>query len=173
LTLIFSLPSPDNKQAILGTEEGRIFRLQSPNTITPILLSDKEYVEHHELVNGSWVNDNLLALGTLKGGVVFIDAKTGATKEIIDYNIGLPDNDVLTLFSDRDGGVWAAHEYGFSRIAPSLPFRTYNHYPGLAGNLLSVREIDGQLFAGTSLGLYYLKTEDQYEEIDYYEAVTQ
>jgi hypothetical protein len=172
LAMIFSLPSTDNKQAIIGTEGGKIFRYQN-GKIAPITLSDAEYIEHNELLNATWVSEDLMALGTLKGGAIFINPKTGATKEIIDYHIGLPDNDVLSLFTDRDGGVWAAHEYGFSRITPFLPFRSYNHYPGLAGNLLSVREIDGQLFAGTSLGLYYLKTEDQYEDIVYYETVIQ
>ena len=164
-TLVFSAAHAGGKESILGTEEGKLFRFQTPDIINPIPLTDNEYLEHHILVNGSLVNEDLLAIGTLKGGIIFVNIKTGATQEIIDYYMGLPDNEVTALFTDKNKGVWATHEYGFSRIAPFLPFRSFNHYPGLSGNLICVKEIDGKLFVGTSLGLYYLKTEEQYETI--------
>ncbi len=37
---------------------------------------------------------------------------------------------------DKSQGIWAAHEYGFTRVSPYLPYRSFGHYPGLAGNLL-------------------------------------
>jgi Y_Y_Y domain len=166
--LLFSIPA--GKENIIGTEEGKIYRYKSESSITPIPLADAAYLEHHVLLNAALVGNDLLALGTLRGGVVFVDASTGATKEIIDYFVGLPDNDVTALFTDRNKGVWVAHEYGFTRIAPSLPFRSFNHYPGLSGNLLCVREVDGRLLAGTTLGLFYLKTEEQYDEVVTYVA---
>lgn len=165
--LLFTIPT--GTESIIGTEEGKIYRFKSFNNITPILLADSVYLQHHVLLNASLVGSNLLALGTLRGGVVFVDI-TGATQEIIDYFVGLPDNDVTALFTDRNKGVWVAHEYGFTRIAPSLPFRSYNHYPGLSGNLLCVREVNGRLLAGTTLGLFYLKTEEQYKEVVTYVA---
>jgi hypothetical protein len=165
-SLMFSLLF-SNGESMLGMESGKIFVLKSDKSIIPFPLADAEYLDHHNLVNGTLVKDDIVALGTLKGGVLFADAKTGATKEIIDYHTGLPDNDVLTLFTDRNDGVWVAHEYGFSRVSPSLPFRSFNHYPGLSGNLTSVKATtDGQLLVGTTLGLYYLTTEEQYEEVE-------
>ena len=163
--LLFSLPLKNSNETIIGTEAGKIFRISPSFGITPIVLADADHVEHQGVVNGTLVNNNLLALGTLKGGVVFIDLTTGATKEIIDYHTGLPDNEVLAIFTDTNEGVWVAHEYGFSRVAPNLPFRSFIHYPGLAGNMMCVKETNGKLLAGTSLGLYYLNTEDQYEDI--------
>jgi hypothetical protein len=161
--LLFSIPT--ESEYIIGTETGRVYRFKSLTDITPILLADSSYLEHHVLLNATLIGKDLLALGTLRGGVVFVDANTGVTKEIIDYFVGLPDNDVTALFTDRNKGVWVAHEYGFTRIAPNMPFRSFNHYPGLTGNLLCVREAGGRLLAGTTLGLFYLKTEDQYEEL--------
>lgn len=166
--LLFSLLA--NNENIIGTEEGNVYRCQSVSKITVIPIADSAYLQQHVLLNAVRVSNDLLALGTLRGGVLFVDANTGATKEIIDYFVGLPDNDVTALFTDRNKGVWVAHEYGFTRIAPSLPFRSFNHYPGLQGNLLCVREVDGRLLAGTTLGLFYLKTEEQYEEVVTYVA---
>lgn len=168
-TIIFSLPQ-DGLGALVGTEDGKIFRFQKPDIFSPLVLGDAELLEHQVLVNATLVSGDLVALGTLKGGVFFVDIKTGSTKEIVDYNIGLPDNEVMALFTDKSKGVWIAHEYGFSRVAPYLPFRSFNHYPGLSGTLLCVKEIDGKLFAGTSVGLYYLKTEEKYDEVEIIEA---
>ena len=161
--LLFSIPN--GKEHIIGTEAGKIYRAKSATDLIPIPLSDAAYLEHHVLLNATLVGNDLLALGTLRGGVVFVDVNTGTAKEIIDYYVGLPDNDVTALFADRNKGVWVAHEYGFTRIAPNMPFRSFNHYPGLSGNLLCVREVDGRLLAGTTLGLFYLKTEEQYDEV--------
>ena len=162
-SLVFSISN--DKETLLGTDIGMLFRHQG-EAAEPINLVDSVYISLHGLVNASWVGEELVALGTLKGGVIFINPFTGSTTEIVDYDMGLPDNDVLSIFTDRNKGVWVSHEYGFSRIAPYLPYRSFNHYPGLSGNLLCVKEIDTTLYVGTSLGLYYLKTEDQYEEIE-------
>jgi hypothetical protein len=169
-TIIFSI-SAEADGTFLGTDHGKLYQYKSSTGVQPVTLKEGEYIEHHGLINAARVG-NLLALGTLKGGVIFIDPKTGTTQEIIDYHIGLPDDDVLAIFTDRDDGVWVAHEYGFSRIDPSLPFRSFNHYPGLSGNLLCVKEVEGTLFVGTSLGLYYLKTEDQYEDVEVIQRIT-
>ena len=163
--VIFSISVKEN-ETLIGTDRGKLFHHRNGESLKPVHLEDSVYVSLHGLVNATLAGENLVALGTLKGGVIFIDPQTGSTKEIIDYHTGLPDNDVLALFTDRNKGVWAAHEYGFTRIAPSLPFRTFNYYPGLAGNLLCVKEVDTTLYVGTSLGLYYLKAEDQYEEVE-------
>jgi hypothetical protein len=168
--MIFSLAA--GKTFIIGTESGKIYSLDNANQITSLALADAAYIEQHVLLNAAWVDKNLLALGTLRGGVVFVDMTTGATHEIVNYDVGLPDNDVTALFTDQNQGVWVAHEYGFTRVAPYLPFRSYNHYPGLSGNLLCVQETNGQLLAGTTLGLFYLKTEEQYEEVVSYVSGT-
>jgi Y_Y_Y domain len=163
--LVFSTQT-NATESILGTEDGRIYKTNASNMLTEIKLVDADLAANQVVLTGASVGRDLLALGTLKGGVIFVDPNTGVTKEIIDYNLGLPDNEVMALFSDKNKGVWVAHEYGFSRIAPFLPFRSFNRYPGLSGNLICVKEINGRLFAGTSLGLYYLKTEDKYDEIE-------
>ncbi len=86
-------------------------------------------------------------------------------REIINYNTGLPDNEIFTPMVDKSQGIWAAHEYGFTRVSPYLPYRSFGHYPGLAGNLLCATSFHGKVYVGTSLGLYRLEREDVYDEI--------
>jgi hypothetical protein len=133
-----------------------------------IKLEDQAYADASVVVSGTWVNRDLFVLGTLRGGMLFIHTATGKTQEIINYSSGLPDNEVYALMSDKSQCIWAAHEYGFTRVAPFMPFRSFSHYPGINGNLLCSISYQGSVYAGTSLGLFRLEKEEVYDEIVYY-----
>lgn len=143
------------KATLLGMDDNRVFLLEK-NQTRELVLKDSSYLARHTLTSGAWVNDNLIALGTLKGGVIFVNASSGETEQVVDYFSGLPDNEVYALLSDGNEGVWVSHEYGFTRIAPQVPFRSFDHFPGLAGNLLCAQTFNGNVFVGTTLGLFEL-----------------
>ncbi len=153
--LIFSSPTIDRTKFLIGMDDHRVF-VQDNNKLSEVILKDQNFLTRNILVSGVWVSDSLIALGTLRGGVLFANPKTGTTEQIIDYFSGLPDNEVNALMTDRSQGVWVAHEYGFTRIAPSIPFRSFDHFPGLSGNLLCAQSYQGKVFVGTTLGLYQL-----------------
>jgi len=168
--IIFSSSSADNRY-LLGTTTGQVFEF-SATGLREIILKDADYLQSNVLVGGAWVNNNLVALSTLRGGVQFVDVNTGETTEITNYYTGLPDNEVFALMGDNNQGIWAAHDYGFTRIAPSVPFRSYNHYPGLNGNLLCVHSAGDEVYVGTALGLFKLVRDAVYEEEVYYVSKT-
>lgn len=153
---------------ILATADNKLYRCNETLTIKPINVEDQNYINSSVIVGGSWVNKHLLALATLRGGVIFINPITGRTIEIINYATGLPDNEVFALSADHHKNIWVAHEYGFTRISPFMPMRSFSHYPGLRGNLLCTYTSANSLYVGTSLGLFKLKKEDVYEELTYY-----
>lgn len=167
--LIFSSKFEDTY--ILGTSDNRLFLFNDKMRLRELQLKDPSYANASVIIDATWVSKNLIALGTLRGGVIFIDPATGTTTEIINYETGLPDNEIYSIKSDMDGNVWAAHTYGYTRIAPDLPFRSFKHYPGLQGNLLCATTYQGSVYVGTSLGLYKLVKEDSYDEITYYVEV--
>jgi len=167
--VIFS--SELNNLYLIGLSNNKIFLCGENLKLRPIALEDQAYVDASVVVNGSWINRDLFALGTLRGGLIFIQTATGKTQEITNYGTGLPDNEVYALMTDKGQNIWAAHEYGFTRIAPYLPFRSFSHYPGLNGNLLCAHTFQKRVYVGTSLGLYYLEKEELYDEITYYVEV--
>ena len=167
--LLFSAPLQD--RYLIGTTSGRVF-VYSGGKATEINLEGSEYLRNNVLANGLWINDNLIALGTLGGGILFAHPSSGVTEEITNYGTGLPDNEVYAMMVDRNQGVWVAHDYGFTRIAPYVPLRTFNHYPGLAGNLLSAYTFNDRVYVGTSLGLFLLQRQEVYEDEVYYVART-
>jgi hypothetical protein len=164
--VVFSSGSPHSY--LLGLSDNRVFLCSENLRLTEIKLQDSTYIDASVIVNGSWLNRDLFVVGTLRGGMVFIQTANGKTQEIINYNTGLPDNEVYALMIDKSQCVWAAHEYGFTRVSPYLPYRSFGHYPGLSGNLLCATSFQGNVYVGTSLGLFKLEKEDVYEDITSY-----
>jgi hypothetical protein len=160
-----------NNFYILGLSNNKVLLTGDDLRLRELNMEDQAYADASVVVNGSWVNRDLFVLGTLRGGMIFVQSGSGNTQEIVNYNTGLPDNEVYTLMLDKSLCVWAAHEYGFTRVAPYLPFRSFSHYNGLTGNLLCATSFEGKEYVGTSLGLFRLEKEEVYDEITYYEDV--
>lgn len=153
---------------VLGTSTNKLYSCDENLQFTPITLQDQAYIDASVIVSGSWFNRQLLALGTLRGGVIFVNPINGLTQEITNYATGLPDNEVFQLMTDVNQNVWVAHDYGFTRIAPFMPLRSFSHYEGLEGNILCTYSASNSPYVGTSLGLFRLDRVDVYDELVYY-----
>jgi len=158
----------DSENYLIGTASNQLFLYAGAKGLSEIKVKDQSYLNSHVISDGVWLNEQVIAIGTLRGGVMFINLNTGVTEEIIDYDTGLPDNEVFALLCDKRQGIWVAHSYGYTRIATNIPFRSFSHYNGLSGKLLCVQSINGRLYAGTSVGLFVLTQQEVYEEEVYY-----
>jgi hypothetical protein len=154
-----------NDDYVILASNNRIYACDQSLALKEIVLQDQPYADASVIVNVAWVNSQLIALGTLRGGVIFANPISGKTQEIANYSTGLPDNEVFAMLSDNNQSIWVAHDYGFTRIAPYLPFRSFSHYPGIQGNLLCALSYRNGVYVGTSLGLFKLVKEDIYDEL--------
>ncbi|WP_421764092.1 triple tyrosine motif-containing protein [Ekhidna sp.] len=118
-----------------------------------------------------WINDSLVACSTLESGVFFLHVEDSSYFEVTDYHSGLPDNEIHDLYADNNQGVWVAHEFGLTRIAPMFPAYSYTNFPGLEGNLIEVQRIHDDLWINTSLGVYYFSQDTSYRSRVYIEKV--
>ena len=150
---------------LFGTSDNRVYSCGKDLIVKQIIIEDQPYADASAIVSGTWVNTELLALGTLRGGVMLINPKTGKRDQIIDYSTGLPDNEVFSLMADANKNIWVAHEYGFTQVSPSLPFRSFSYYAGIEGNMLCVHSHLGNVYVGTSVGLFKLDKDEIYDEI--------
>ncbi len=116
------------------------------------------------------LNDTLIACSTLTNGCIFLNVNDTSYFEVVDYHSGLPDNEVFAINIDEENGVWVAHEFGLTRIAPLFPAHSYSHYPGLEGNLFSAAWVDETLWVSSSLGVYYFDKDTAFTEKVYYVA---
>lgn len=163
--IVFS--SPFKNQTLIGTSHNEVFIAKDGKSPRRVQIEDQQFLNEGVITNGSWVNDDLIVLGTLRAGLIFLNLANGKTHEIINYATGLPDNEIFTVSTDQTQCVWAAHEYGFTRVAPYLPFRSFSHYPGVEGNLLCAVSFRNSVYVGTSLGLYKLEKEQVVSERTY------
>ncbi|VAW28180.1 hypothetical protein MNBD_BACTEROID06-1494 [hydrothermal vent metagenome] len=137
-----------------------------------LIIKDDGYLQQNTPADVNWVNSNLLAISTISGGVVFINASTGKVTQYMNYENGLLDNEILTLFVGKNNVVWCATPQGVSIIAPEIPIRNFAGYSGLSGNIQVVYDFDKRLFVGTSIGLYELVKKSVFEDVISYKKIT-
>lgn len=165
----FIAKHPEKEQYLFGLLNNTLKLYDGKNIVNLDIKDDDYYLQSSEITNGIWINDSLSAIATLKGGVIFINHKRKTIEQIVNYQSGLPDNEIFAFSEDRNGGIWVAHSAGFTRISPFLPFRSFNKFGGLEGNILSVINHHDSLYVGTSMGLYFLEKVKDFEDVIYNE----
>ncbi|MFO7576001.1 MAG: SpoIIE family protein phosphatase [Bacteroidales bacterium] len=124
---------------------------------------DEGYLEQKLLAGGHLINDTLYLFSTIEGGVIVVGRASKKVYHTINYERGLPDNEVFATGSDNNGGLWMSHEFGLTRADLTLPVSNFGIYQGLKGNLISAVWYNDKLYAGTSDGLYLLSEVKRYE----------
>ncbi|MDX9930165.1 MAG: hypothetical protein RBS37_09980, partial [Bacteroidales bacterium] len=159
--ILFVLPYNDNRVLIgLGSNSMHLFDGLEFYSWEPV---DEGYVGQNLLAGGYCLNDTLYMFSTYEGGVVVAGRQSRRVYHIINYESGLPDNEVYAIGSDNSSGVWISHEYGLTRADLGLPVRNFSIYPGLKGNLISSLWYNDKLYAATSDGLYILTEVRKYD----------
>ncbi len=122
-----------------------------PSTADSCLASSLAYDVHV-------LQDGEIAVGTRKGGLVLLD-KQGALDRILSTSTasGFGDDYVTRIFPDSQGGIWITQNNGITRFDRGLSL--FGKANGLEGDVESITRQGGILFAGTTAGLFRLKTE--------------
>lgn len=97
-----------------------------------------------------------LLAATRESGVAKIrfsdDSSSVATLEAYDINSGLPDNDVRTVFKDREGNIWIGL---FNRGLAAVTTNAFSFYiPGADREIAYIGETSDGIVIGTRSGLY-------------------
>ena len=160
--MVFSTET-DSLKTIIGLTNNQLYLFNNGN-LEKIILKDQQYLNEGILNNGLLYKKGKLALGTLLGGVILLDFQTGETEEIINFQTGLPEDEVFCIQSDSNKGIWIAHQYGLSRIDLNIPIRNYSWYPGLTGEMIDMISFDKKIFLATWNGLFQLQEVKDFEE---------
>ncbi|HRX30608.1 MAG: SpoIIE family protein phosphatase [Bacteroidales bacterium] len=168
----FSFSFKHNGLQVLGTSKGNIYSFDG-NSFKQLKFKDQQFINDCFVTGGVSVNSRTIAFSTLIGGVIILDSESGDTKYILNLNSGLPDDEVIAMNADIDGGIWLFHGMGISRVDINLPVKSFSHFEGLKGNIFSVAEYNGELYAGTNNGLYSLEENKKYETVTIEQTVRQ
>lgn len=126
---------------------------------------DYKYLLGNLMRRASRIGYKEIAFSTLSGGVLIAEQKHGTTRRIINYQTGLPDDEVISMYKDRLGALWVCHSNGISRVDANLPVRMYSAYAGIDGNVTSSIKKGDSLFVSTSEGVFYLSKVSRFEEV--------
>jgi signal transduction histidine kinase len=106
------------------------------------------------------LNEDILSVGTLRGGIYFIDLN-GSRLTSIDRSHGLQNDYVNKLYQDTKGRLWVALNNGISQIGFPWPWTSYGRSNGLKSGVISIIRQNGILYVGTYQGLYFYDSKTQ------------
>jgi DNA-binding CsgD family transcriptional regulator len=98
--------------------------------------------------------DNSIVLGTVSKGY-FQLTSDGELKYDLNFENGLSNNTVLSVFEDQQNNLWLGLDIGISFINLSTQFTVYNDTKGTIGTVYSSLVYNDYLFLGTNQGLFY------------------
>jgi serine phosphatase RsbU (regulator of sigma subunit) len=162
--VLFSLPY-DKKMVLLGFGNGSL-SLFDGIKFYDYNIGDEGYLRDNILSDGVTISDSLYAFSTIEGGAVVADRKSGKLTATINYQNGLPDDEIYAIAADNRKGLWMSHQYGLSRAALRVPAGNFSIYPGLSGNLTGTLWHNNELYVSTSEGIFYLDEVRNYSEIE-------
>ncbi|ANI90683.1 hypothetical protein A9P82_07980 [Arachidicoccus ginsenosidimutans] len=99
------------------------------------------------------INSNEYALGTTSGGVYFIDNQ-GKTTRHLSHNLGLQNNNILSMFLDKDKNLWLGLDKGINKVSINSAIQKILPVDGAPAACYTACIFDHKIYIGTSDGLY-------------------
>ena len=157
-SLITSIVPLDEKRSLIATfkeglfvyDQKNLYRLHSP---------DLDFLQKKSIYKAIPVDNDRIALATSFDGCHIIDEK-GNLIQSLTHSEGLQNNNIRSIFSDKDKNLWLGLDNGVDFIAFN---NAVNHvYPETQniGSGYSSIVFKGQLYLGTSNGLYKVNLDD-------------
>ncbi len=107
-------------------------------------------------IAGRGSDPDLYAISSFGGGVVVMDGG-GRIVRIHREDVGLePDDFILGMAQDQQGGLWLGLIDGIAHLDLMPRFTEFGSREGLTGVVYVVERYEGQLYVGTSTGLFRL-----------------
>ena len=98
---------------LLATSHG-LFTF-SNDQLVPYAPEIADYIRLNVLTSAVRLSDGRLALGTYRGGIILLSAN-GTLDRILTEKDGLPSDSIMSLFEDREHGVWATSDFSIFRL---------------------------------------------------------
>ena len=130
--------------------------LAEGSRLRPFSVEAGEALRRELVYSAARLDDGRLAVGTMHGGLWLFDA-SGRWLGRLDRAIGLPDDGVMAVSRDRDGGLWLGLNRGIARVQVGSPLTRFDDRAGLSGAVLSLHRHGGRLWVGPGQGLFRLE----------------
>jgi len=113
----------------------------------------KAFFVNNKISSGANLAADKIAVGTPNAGLVILGDE-GQFLYKLDRNNGLQNNHIISVFADKSNNIWLGLNNGIDYIAHDAPFSKLIPDNDQEGTAYGVKIHDGQLYLGTSNGLY-------------------
>jgi serine phosphatase RsbU (regulator of sigma subunit) len=145
----------NSKYVLIATNNNRFFKF-SNNNISELKNLKLQYLKNKKISGAKILSKNIFVIYTMNAGLIFINSKSLKIIKIINTFSGLSDNQINSLFIDKEQGLWFANDYGIYRFDYQLPIYNYGLLPGYDGNIITTQILDTTLYVFTTQGVYFL-----------------
>jgi len=151
-SLITSFVSLDNERSLIATSKDGLF-IYDQQHLTQIQSSDLDWLTKKIIYKAIVVDKNRIAIATSLGGCHIIDEK-GNLIQSLTHEEGLQNNNIRSIFSDRDNNLWVGLDNGIDFVAFNNSIKHIYPETQNIGSGYSTIFLKNQLYLGTSTGLY-------------------
>ncbi|MEM6722287.1 MAG: triple tyrosine motif-containing protein [Bacteroidota bacterium] len=153
------VPFSDDKKLLIATLSNGLF-IHDGSLVKKYKVSNrlKKLFIKNRILDIERLSDGTIALSTSKSGLIIMN-KQGQVVQTIDESVGLPSNNVLSSFVDRQGSLWLATARGISRIETPSPIQRFFIEPDVEVSINDFEVHKDKLFMATKLGVYQMLTD--------------
>ncbi|MBS0010263.1 MAG: hypothetical protein KFF49_02570, partial [Bacteroidales bacterium] len=147
---ISAILETDGNNKLIGTSNNGIYILENGQLRewdTPV----NQYVIKSRLYCAAILADNYYAFGTILNGLIISD-KEGNIVHILNSNVGMQNNTVLSLYVDRANNLWLGLDNGIEYIETNSPISYIGS--NKIGTGYCCKIFEGNLYLGTNQGLF-------------------
>ncbi len=137
---------------LFTTVKGGIFAL-SKGGLAPWRTPLDGFLIENRIYTAVMLPQGRIALGTSRGGILIMDANRHLSVRLHKGN-GLQNNNILSLFCDRQGNLWAGADSGIDCILAHSPFSFLIPDGELEGTAYTAILAGDKAYFGTANGLY-------------------
>ena len=150
-----------NKKLLVISEKSGIFSLDD-DIIKPFLQDTG--LKNSILATGVLINDNLIAIGTVLNGIVFLDNQ-GKRLFSFKKNQGLQNNSIICMSLDGNGNLWTGTTNGIDHILINAAYTIMYPDGEQQGGAYAVKIFNNTLYVGTNNGLFYAPWPKKLDEL--------
>jgi hypothetical protein len=145
------LISQHNNSLLAYTKENDAYQYVD-NKFKPVKQSNLQNLNDNKINCGLNLKNGNIVLGTLLNGLLVLNPD-GLPIIKIDKNMGVDNNDILSVFSDCYDNLWIGHDNGVTYIEINSPFSYINEQiiQGAGYSAITYKNI---IYLGTSQGLF-------------------
>ena len=140
-------------QLLLMTASSGFYFLKD-NKLTPWKIDPKVDLNSLTIYSTTKLSDNSIVIGTVSNGLYQLSPE-GILKYDLNFEKGLSNNTVLSVFEDYQSNLWLGLDIGISHINLSSQFIVYNDTKGAIGTVYTSVVFEDYLYLGTNQGLFY------------------